>query len=179
MSRRERSKVVVVGQGYVGLPLAMLAVDAGHDVVGYEIDENRVKRLQAGETYVDDVSSDALVAALATGRYLPTSDARACEAFDVAVITVPTPLRDGTPDLSYIDAAATTLAGYLGPGATVVLESTTYPGTTQELVGPLLEEGSGVVAGSDFFLGYSPERIDAGNPEWKQDNTPKVVWGID
>ena len=99
--------------------------------------------------------------------------------FDVAVITVPTPLRDGTPDLSYIESAAVTLAGHLRRGATVILESTTYPGTTEELVTPLLEEGSGLVAGSDFFVGYSPERIDPGNPTWGLGNTPKVVSGID
>ena len=179
MMRRERLKVLVVGQGYVGLPLAMRAVEAGHDVVGYEVDNSRVKRLGAGESYVEDVPSEELLAALATGRYRPSSDPDACAGFDVAVITVPTPLHDGAPDLSYIESAAATLAGHLQPGATVVLESTTYPGTTEELVAPLLEEGSGLVAGADFHLGYSPERIDPGNPEWHLDNTPKVVSGID
>ena len=103
----------MIGQGYVGLPLAMRAVAAGHDVVGYEIDETRVKRLQAAETYVEDVPSEELARALATGRYLPTTDAAHCADFDVAVITVPTPLREGTPDLSYIESAAVTLAGHL------------------------------------------------------------------
>src|SRR5438445_7704500 len=92
-------KVVVVGQGYVGLPLAVRAVEAGYQVVGYEIDESRVKRLAAGESYVDDVSEEALAAATASGRYTPTSDARLCAGFDVAVVTVPTPLREGNPDL--------------------------------------------------------------------------------
>ncbi|MDQ3898633.1 MAG: nucleotide sugar dehydrogenase [Actinomycetota bacterium] len=179
MTRRDRSKVLVVGQGYVGLPLAMRAVDAGHAVVGYEVDQSRVKRLQAAETYVEDVPSEQLAAALATGRYLPTSEAQACDGFDVAVITVPTPLHEGAPDLSYIESAAKILAGYVQPGATVILESTTYPGTTEELVAPLLEEGSGLVAGTDFHLGYSPERIDPGNPAWNLANTPKVVSGID
>jgi UDP-N-acetyl-D-glucosamine dehydrogenase len=179
MTRRGSSKVLVVGQGYVGLPLAMRAVEAGHDVVGYEVDESRVKRLAAAETYVEDVPSAELASALATGRYLPTADREACAGFDVAVITVPTPLHEGAPDLSYIESAATVLAGYLRPGATVILESTTYPGTTEELVAPLLEEGSGLVAGTDFHLGYSPERIDPGNPQWKLANTPKVVSGID
>ncbi len=187
MDRREEprsssscsSKVVVVGQGYVGLPLAMRAVDAGHHVVGYEVDENRVKRLLAAETYVEDVANEELAAALATGRYLPTIDPAECADFDVAVITVPTPLRDGAPDLSYIESAAVTLAGHLRPGATVILESTTYPGTTEELVAPLLEHGSGLVAGSGFSLGYSPERIDPGNPVFGLVNTPKVVSGID
>jgi UDP-N-acetyl-D-glucosamine dehydrogenase len=172
-------KVVVVGQGYVGLPLAMRAVDAGHDVVGYEVAEFRVKRMLGAETYVEDVPSSQLAAALATGRYLPSLDSTACAGFDVAVITVPTPLREGLPDLSYIESAAVTLAAHLRPGATVILESTTYPGTTEELLAPLLEEGSGLAAGADFFLGYSPERIDPGNPTWRLDNTPKVVSGID
>jgi len=179
MTRREQLKVVVVGQGYVGLPLAMRAIEVGHVVVGYESDAGRVKRLQAAETYVEDVSSDVLAAALATGRYTPTADPDGCDGFDVAVITVPTPLREGVPDLSYIESATVTLARHLRPGATVVLESTTYPGTTEELVGPMLENGSGLVAGADFHLGYSPERIDPGNPVWNLVNTPKVVSGID
>ena len=179
MSGRDVSRVVVVGQGYVGLPLAMRAVDAGYDVVGYEVDEGRVKRLLAAETYVEDVPSAELARALATKRYRPTVDASACTDFDVAVVTVPTPLHEGAPDLSFIESAATTLAGHLRAGATVILESTTYPGTTEEMVAPLLEEGSGLVAGHDFFLGYSPERIDPGNPDWNLANTPKVVSGID
>ena len=179
MSGREPQKVVVLGQGYVGLPLAMRAVQAGHAVVGYDVAESKVKRLLAAETYVEDVPSADLAEALATGRYKPTVDAADCAGFDVAVISVPTPLRDGAPDLSYIEAAAHTLAAHLRPGATVILESTTYPGTTEELVGPLLEGGSGLVAGDDFHLGYSPERIDPGNPDWGLANTPKVVSGID
>jgi UDP-N-acetyl-D-glucosamine dehydrogenase len=181
MNRREPPtyKVLVIGQGYVGLPLAMESVAAGHDVVGYEVDESRVKRLAAAETYVEDVPGEALAAALATGRYRPTLDPGHCAGFDVAVITVPTPLHEGAPDLSYIESAATLLGAHLRPGATVILESTTYPGTTEELVAPLLENGSGLVAGSDFSLGYSPERIDPGNPHYGLVNTPKVVSGID
>jgi UDP-N-acetyl-D-glucosamine dehydrogenase len=172
-------KLAVIGQGYVGLPLAMRAVGVGYDVVGFDIDDDRVKRLAAGESYVDDTTSEELQAALATGAYEPCADARSLRGFDIAVITVPTPLREGNPDLSYIETAARTLARYLRPGATVVLESTTYPGTTEELVGPLLEDGSGLVAGTDFHLGYSPERIDPGNPVWTLVNTPKIVSGID
>ena len=155
--------VVVVGQGYVGLPLAMRAVEVGHKVVGYDVDEARVKQLEAAESYVEDVSADVLAAAVASGRYVVTPCATDCGGFDVAVVAVPTPLREGAPDLSHIEAAARTLGTYLRRGATVVLESTTYPGTTEELVAPLLEEGSGLIAGVDFFLGYSPERIDPGN----------------
>src|SRR5439155_16273628 len=154
------TKVVIAGQGYVGLPLAMRAAEVGYTVVGYDVDEYRIKQLAAGESYVEDIPDEQLQSALATGQYTPTSEPKGCAGFDVAVITVPTPLRDGNPDLSYIEASATTLARYLRPGATVILESTTYPGTTEELVAPILEEGSGLTAGVDFHLGYSPERID-------------------
>jgi UDP-N-acetyl-D-glucosamine dehydrogenase len=157
MGGMDRRRVVVVGQGYVGLPLAMRAVEAGYDVVGYEVDEGRAKRLAAGESFVEDVADEALAAALAAGRYRATTDPDDCAGFDVAVITVPTPLREGVPDLSYIEGSALVLARYVRPGATVVLESTTYPGTTEELVAPLLEQGSGLAAGADFHLGYSPE----------------------
>ena len=170
--------VVVVGQGYVGLPLAMRAVEVGHKVVGYDVDEARVKQLEAAESYVEDVSADVLAAALASGRYVVTASAAEWDGFDVAVVAVPTPLREGAPDLSHIEAAARTLGTYLRRGATVVLESTTYPGTTEELVAPLLEEGSGLIAGVDFFLGYSPERIDPGNRQWTLTTTPKIVSGI-
>jgi UDP-N-acetyl-D-glucosamine dehydrogenase len=173
------ARVVVVGQGYVGLPLAMRAVEVGYDVVGFDVDERRIKMLEAGECFVEDIPSEVLAAALASGRYLPTTDTRVCARFDVAVIAVPTPLTDGVPDLSHIEQAATMLARFLRPGATVVLESTTYPGTTEELVVPLLEAGSGLAAGTDFHVGYSPERIDPGNAEFTLVNTPKVVSGID
>jgi UDP-N-acetyl-D-glucosamine dehydrogenase len=125
------------------------------------------------------VPADQLTAVLDGGGFRPSSDERACAGFDVAVITVPTPLRDGLPDLAYVEAAARTLARYLRPGATVIVESTSYPGTTQEQVLPWLEEGSGLVAGTDFHLGYSPERIDPGNSTWTLVTTPKIVSGID
>jgi UDP-N-acetyl-D-glucosamine dehydrogenase len=172
-------KLVVMGQGYVGLPLAMRAVEVGHTVVGFDTDSARIKRLAAGESYVEDIPSEQLAAALATGRFTAADDPAALVDFDMAVITVPTPLREGAPDLSYMESASSLLAAHLRPGATVVLESTTYPGTTEELVAPLLEEGSGLSAGSDFHLGYSPERIDPGNPDFTLINTPKVVSGID
>jgi UDP-N-acetyl-D-glucosamine dehydrogenase len=174
-----RRRVVIVGQGYVGLPLAMRAVDVGHDVVGLDTSEFRIKRLAAGESFVEDVASETLGAALESGRYLPSSSYRSAAGFDVAVITVPTPLREGIPDLSHIEASATSLARYLRPGVTVVVESTTYPGTTEELVAPILEEGSGLAPGRDFHLGYSPERIDPGNATWGIRETPKVVSGVD
>jgi UDP-N-acetyl-D-glucosamine dehydrogenase len=173
-----RGKLVVVGQGYVGLPLAIRAAEVGWTVVGFDVEASRVERLRAGDSYIEDVTSERIANALEAGTYQPTSDARACAGFDVAVISVPTPLREGNPDLSYVESAAVTLARYLRPGATVVLESTTYPGTTEDIVGPLLAEGSGLKAGVDFHLGYSPERIDPGNPTWDLVRTPKVVSGV-
>ena len=173
------SAVVVAGLGYVGLPLAMRAVAAGHEVAGYDTDLVRVKRLEAGESYVEDVPACELAAALASGRFRPSANADACDGFDVAVITVPTPLRDGLPDLACVEAASRTLARHLRPGATVIMESTSYPGTTQEQVLTWLEDGSGLVAGTDFHLGYSPERIDPGNHAWTLATTPKIVSGID
>jgi UDP-N-acetyl-D-glucosamine dehydrogenase len=173
------STVVVVGLGYVGLPLAMRASAAGHRVIGYDTDPGRVKLLAAGESYVEDIPSEELQRALEGGRFRPSSDDSACSGFDVAVISVPTPLREGLPDLSYIEAAARMLARYLRPGATVIVESTSYPGTTQEQVLPWLEDGSGLAAGTDFYLGYSPERIDPGNSTWTLVTTPKIVSGID
>jgi nucleotide sugar dehydrogenase len=170
------AKVVVVGQGYVGLPLAMRATEVGFTVVGYELAQERVSALRAGESYVEDVPNTQLGRALASG-YLATSNRDDLRDFDVGVITVQTPLREGAPDLAFIEAAGRDLAACLTPGALVVLESTTYPGTTEELLGPILEE-SGLTAGTDFFLGYSPERIDPGNVNWTFTNTPKVVSGM-
>jgi UDP-N-acetyl-D-glucosamine dehydrogenase len=178
MSRRSQ-RVVIVGQGYVGLALALRAVEVGFDVVGIETDQVRIAHLRRGESYIEDVTDEQLTASRDSGRYTPSSEPRDCAGFDIAIITVPTPLREGVPDLSFIEDSARTLARFLRPGATVVLESTTYPGTTSELVRPILEEGSGLRAGADFHLGYSPERIDPGNPTWGVLNTPKVVSGID
>ena len=170
------AKVVVVGQGYVGLPVAMRAVQVGYTVVGFEASPVRVKALAAAQSYVGDISDAELVAALAAG-YLPTDDAANLADFDVAVISVPTPLAEGMPDMSYIVSAGEQLAKYLRPGACVVLESTTYPGTTSELLMPILESGSGL-ASDQFFCGYSPERIDPGNTKFGLQNTPKVVSGV-
>ncbi len=169
------AKVVVVGQGYVGLPVAMRAIEVGFSVVGFDASVERVEALQAGESYVGDISDDELARALASG-YRPTADAADVAGFDVAVISVPTPLRDGLPDLSYIEIAGANLAGHLRPGGCVILESTTYPGTTTELLAPILAEGSGL-APDEFFLGYSPERIDPGNATHGLVNTPKVISG--
>jgi UDP-N-acetyl-D-glucosamine dehydrogenase len=134
----EGDRLVVVGQGYAGLPVAMRAVEVGFDVVGFDVDVARVKRLGAGDSYVEDVSDEALARALATGRYEPTDDPRRTAGFDVAVIDVPTPLTEGAPNLAHVKDAAVMLARSLRAGATVILESTTYPGTTEELVAGIL-----------------------------------------
>ena len=173
------TKLVVIGQGYVGLPISMRAVDVGYDVVGIDVDPSRAERLAAGSSYVEDVSDDALRRALATGRFTTSASYDAASAFDYAVITVPTPLTEGLPDLGFIEQSAGDIAPHVKAGATVVLESTTYPGTTEELLIPILEAGSGLKAGADFYVGYSPERIDPGNKNFNFVNTPKVVSGID
>ena len=170
------ARILIVGQGYVGLPVSMRAVEVGFDVVGLEASPERAAALQAGSSYVADVRDDQLRSALEAG-YRPVGDPADVGPFDVAVITVPTPLRDGAPDLSYVEDAAASLARRLRAGALVILESTTYPGTTDELVRPILEQ-SGLKAG-EFFVGYSPERIDPGNARWGFVNTPKVVSGVD
>ncbi|WP_432112882.1 nucleotide sugar dehydrogenase [Streptomyces sp. S1] len=170
--------VVVAGQGYVGLPLAVRAAEAGHHVIGYDVDPHRVQQLATGRSYVEDVPSPRLRAVLESGTYSATTAADELAGYDIAVITVPTPLRDGVPDLTYVEACARTLADHLRPGATVILESTTYPGTTEEVVLPILEKTSGL-AGTDFRLGFSPERIDPGNKAWPFEKTPKVVSGVD
>lgn len=171
--------VIVMGQGYVGLPLAMAAVDAGHHVIGFDPDVLRVGDLNAGVSYVEDTPGKTLDAALKSGRYHPTSDeALLAAGFDVAIIAVPTPLKDRRLDLTAVRAAARTLAHHLRPNSTVVLESTTYPGTTREVVLPILEVVSGLRAGVDFHLGFSPERVDPGNEQWTFLNTPKIVSGL-
>ncbi|MFF2721981.1 nucleotide sugar dehydrogenase [Streptomyces sp. NPDC058011] len=172
-------QIVVAGQGYVGLPLAVRAAEVGHRVVGYDVDAHRVQQLAAGRSYVEDVDSARLRTVLDSGSYTATADATDLAGFDIAVITVPTPLRDGVPDLTYIETCARTLGGHLRPGATVVLESTTYPGCTEELLVPILEKASGLRAGDDFLAGFSPERIAPGNKRFSFDGTPKVVSGID
>jgi nucleotide sugar dehydrogenase len=170
-------RVVVVGQGYVGLPVAVRAAEAGFAVLGFELDQTKFESLNSGRSYVEDISDGRLQAVLGS-HYRPSCDPADLNGFEVAVISVPTPLTDHRPDLSFIERAAHDLGPAIRSGATVILESTTYPGTTEEVVRPILEERSGLVAGDDFFLGYSPERIDPGNQRWQLETTPKVVSGI-
>lgn len=170
--------LVVIGQGYVGLPLAMRAVEASYDVIGFEVDMTKVDGLNAGRTHIDDVVDADVAASLATGRYQATAASDDLSGFDVAVITVPTPLKFGAPDLSYVDSALAVLAQSVSAGCTVILESTTWPGTTDEIVVPALEAATGLKAGVDFHVGYSPERIDPGNATWTFTTTPKVIAGV-
>jgi len=172
------TKVVVIGQGYVGLPVSIRASEADFEVIGFDINLSRVRDLAAGKSFIEDISDARLGAALASSRYRPSADPADLAEFDVAVISVPTPLREGVPDLSFIESAAASLAALVRPGCTVILESTTYPGSTEELVAPVLERASGLTAGTDFHLGYSPERIDPGNETWTFERTPKIVSGV-
>ena len=171
-------RVLVVGQGYVGLLLALRAVEVGEIVTAYDIDAGKVEQLRGGRSYVNDVADAEVGRALASGRYRPVADAAGLGEFDVAVITVPTPLTEGVPDLTSIRSAAECVGTLLRPGCLVVLESTTYPGTTDELLASALEAASGLKAGVDFHVGYSPERIDPGNTEWTLVRIPKVVAGL-
>ena len=170
--------LVVIGVGYVGLPLAQEACRAGMSVVGLDIDEEVVTSLSNGESHIDDVDTAGVAEMLAAG-FVATTDSTCISSSDVIVICVPTPLDDqGAPHLGAVKAATSTVSEHLQPGSLVVLESTTYPGTTEDTVRPLLEDGSRLTAGIDFNLAYSPERIDPGNPEWGLRNTPKIVGGL-
>jgi nucleotide sugar dehydrogenase len=170
--------VVVVGLGYVGLPLCAAAADAGLGVVGLDVDAERVAAVNAGEQVTDDLSVGAM-ARLVTAGFMATTDADVITGAGAVVVCVPIPLADGGgPDLANVRAAAAGLAPHLRRGQLVVVESTSYPGTTEEVVAPILEHGSGLTAGADFHLAYSPERVDPGNPLYGVANTPKVVGGL-
>jgi UDP-N-acetyl-D-glucosamine dehydrogenase len=170
------ARVTVVGQGYVGLSLACAAAEAGFEVTGIDVDAARVDALAAGRLAVPGVDEASFRAGVATGRLRFTADRAALGDSDVICICVPTPVRDQTPDLSYVEQACRDVAEHLAAGRLVVLESSTYPGTTTDLVAPLLET-SGQRVGRDFLLAYSPERIDPGNAEFTFTNTPRIVGG--
>jgi UDP-N-acetyl-D-glucosamine dehydrogenase len=170
--------VVIIGLGYVGLPLAQEAARSGLSVVGFDVSEPVVDGLNAGRSHVDDLSGDDIAEMIAAG-FRATTDTEQIVGASTYVICVPTPLaEDGGPDLGAVLAATRTVTPAMRAGALVVLESTTYPGTTEEVLLPMLAE-SGLVAGTDFYLAFSPERIDPGNPVYGMKNTPKVVGGID
>jgi UDP-N-acetyl-D-glucosamine dehydrogenase len=170
--------VGVLGLGYVGLPLACAAVGAGHRVIGYDPDEVRVTSLCAGSSPVEDVEDRLLEKSLASGLLSFSGNAGDLAACDVFVICVPTPLHDKTPDLTMVDSAVDAVAAALHPGDLVVLESTTYPGTTEDRLAPRIAELSGLHAPRDYHLVFSPERIDPGNPDYGLQNTPRVVGGL-
>ncbi|NND13929.1 MAG: nucleotide sugar dehydrogenase [Acidimicrobiia bacterium] len=170
--------LAIIGLGYVGLPVAVEASRVGVRVLGLDINEDRVAHLNAGNSYIEDVSSDDLRAAIG-GGFVATTDSSMLARADAITISVPTPLRGELPDLSAVIGASEAIGDYLQPGQLVILESTTYPGTTDEIVLPILEERSGLRAGEDFYLAYSPERIDPGNTTYGIHNTPKLVGGID
>ncbi|MFD0904039.1 nucleotide sugar dehydrogenase [Actinomadura sediminis] len=169
--------LVVIGLGYVGLPLVREACRAGLRVGGLDLDERVVEGLRAGRSHVDDVSPEEVAEMLAAG-FAPSTSEDVLDGAPAVVICVPTPLSpEGGPDLTAVRGAAGAVSRHLAPGALVVLESTTYPGTTEEVVRPILEE-SGRIAGKDFHLAFSPERIDPGNPVYGVRNTPKIVGGL-
>jgi UDP-N-acetyl-D-glucosamine dehydrogenase len=176
--KNRTARVGIIGLGYVGLPLAMEFAKAGFSVTGIDIQPSKVAQLNRGESYVQDVPTDTLKKWVSEGKFRATSDFSVLSDLDTINIAVPTPLRKTKdPDMSYIVSACQATAKYLAPGKLVILESTTYPGTTDELVLPMLE-APGWKVGEDFFLCFSPERVDPGNAQYQTANIPKVVGGI-
>jgi len=169
----------VVGLGYVGLPLAVEKAKAGFKTVGFDVQKSKVDSVNSGHNYIGDVVDSDLEKLVKEGRLSATSDFSFIKDVDFVAICVPTPLDSHQePDISYVKSSAEAISQYLTKNTMVVLESTTYPGTTEELIKPILEEGSGLKCGEDFYLGFSPERVDPGNLIYKTKNTPKVVGGI-
>jgi UDP-N-acetyl-D-glucosamine dehydrogenase len=172
--------IAVIGAGYVGLPLAQTFAEAGQTVVLVDVVPSLVETLNRGDSHIDDVSSEKLRPLVESGAITATTDYSVVRDSDAVLIAVPTPLsRQREPDLSYVERAAKDVAPHLHAGHVVVLESTTYPGTTREILQPLLEDGSGLIAGADFHLAFSPERVDPGNREFTTKTTPKIVGGVD
>ena len=171
--------VGVVGLGYVGLPLAVEKAKAGFKTIGFDIQDEKVKLVNKGHNYIGDVVDSDLENLVEKGMLSATTDFSFVKDVDFIAICVPTPLdKHQQPDISYVRNSTIEIAKYMTKGTMVVLESTTYPGTTEELIKPLLEEGSGLKCGEDFYLGFSPERVDPGNKQFKTKNTPKVVGAI-
>ena len=171
--------VAVVGLGYVGLPLAVEKAKAGFKTIGFDVQADKVKMVNEGHNYIGDVVDAELTQLVADGMLSATTDFSFVKDVDFIAICVPTPLdAHQQPDISYVESSAKAIAEHLSPNTMVVLESTTYPGTTEELIRPLLEKGSGLTCGKDFYLGFSPERVDPGNLIYKTKNPPKVVGAI-
>jgi UDP-N-acetyl-D-glucosamine dehydrogenase len=172
-------KIAVIGLGYVGLPLAMVFAEAGIEVVGIEAVDERCAEINSGRSYIQDVSSEALRKMVDEGLIHATTDYAATEDCDADIICLPTPLNaNREPDLTLVTDATAKLAGHLRRGQLVTLESTTYPGTTRDVLAPILEAGSGLTAGVDFHLAFSPERVDPGRTDYTTKSTPKVVGGL-
>ncbi len=177
--RSKQARVAVLGLGYVGLPLAVVFAESGFKVTGIDPIREKVDSLNKGISYVLDISSDKVRSLIDGGKLSATTDFSVLKDIDAVSICVPTPLRKtGDPDLSFILSVADSLQKYLHPGMVIVLESTTYPGTTRELILAKLCEASGLEVGKDFFLAFSPERVDPGRKDWTTINTPKVIGGI-
>lgn len=177
--KNKEVKVGVVGLGYVGLPLAVEKAKAGFKTIGFDVQEEKVKLVNEGKNYIGDVVDSDLEELVKQGMLQATSDFSFVKDVDFIAICVPTPLdKHQQPDISYVRSSTEAISKYLSPETMVVLESTTYPGTTEELIKPILEKGSGLKCGEDFYLGFSPERVDPGNLIYKTKNTPKVVGGI-
>ena len=175
---KRTARVGIIGLGYVGLPLAVEFAKAGFPVTGLDVQESKVARLNQGDSYVPDVPSAALAPLLNDKKFQATTDFSVVQELDTINIAVPTPLRKTKdPDMSYVVSACQEVAKHFAPGKLVILESTTYPGTTDELVLPMLEQ-PGMKVGENFFLCFSPERVDPGNPKYQTSNIPKVVGGI-
>src|SRR4051794_22378280 len=171
------ARLGVIGLGYVGLPLAVEFCRAGFDVTGFDVDASKAEAITAGRSYIGDVSTEELSACVATGRLHATTDMSRLADMDVVDICVPTPLRKTKdPDMSFVVAASEEIAKYLHAGMLIVLESTTYPGTTAEVLQPMFE-AKGLTVGTDFYLAFSPERVDPANEKFTTKNTPKVVGG--
>ena len=171
--------VGVVGLGYVGLPLAVEKAKAGFKTIGFDVQKSKVDSVNAGHNYIGDVVDSDLEKLVKEGKLSATTDFSFVKDVDFIAICVPTPLdKHQEPDISYVKSSAEAIAKHLTSNTMVVLESTTYPGTTEELIKPILENGSGLKCGEDFYLGFSPERVDPGNLIYKTKNTPKVVGGI-
>jgi UDP-N-acetyl-D-glucosamine dehydrogenase len=175
---KDRSaKIGVIGLGYVGLPLAVEFAEAGFEVTGFELLADKVKAINSGRSYIDDVPDSKIAELLKKGTLKATLDDRLLAKMDCVSICVPTPLsKTKDPDISYILAAVDWVKKYLHEEMLIVLESTTYPGTTDEVIKPILETG-GLKTGRDFYLAFSPERVDPGNPKFNTKNTPRVVGG--
>lgn len=177
--QEKQIRVGVVGLGYVGLPLAVEKAKAGFKTTGFDVQQSKVDMVNAGHNYIGDVVQEDLAKLVADGILKATSDFSFIKDCDFIAICVPTPLdRHQQPDISYVRDSSIAISKYLKKDTMVVLESTTYPGTTEELIKPILEEGSGLRCGEDFYLGFSPERVDPGNLIYKTKNTPKVVGAI-